>query len=51
MVTYGICKHHVTYARLMVKTGQLNHDVVMRLLKVVYEVRKCIHDRLHAEDK
>lgn len=49
MVTYGLCQHHVTYARLMVKTGQLNHDAAIRLLKVVYEVRKCIHDSLHAE--
>ena len=51
MATYGLCQHHVTYARLMVKTGQLNHDAAMRHLKVVYEVRKHMHDSLHAEDK
>ena len=51
MVTYGLCKHHVTIARLMVKTGQLNHDATMRLLKVVYNRRKRSHDSLHAEDK
>lgn len=51
MVTYGLCQHHVTNARLMVKTGQLNHDATMRLLKAVYEGRKRIHDSLHAEDK
>lgn len=50
MVTYGLCQHHVTNARLMVKTGQLNRDVAIRLLKVVYEARKCIHDSLHDED-
>lgn len=50
MVTYGLCQHHVTYARLMVKTGQLNHDAAMRHLKVVYEVRKHMHDSSHAED-
>lgn len=49
MVTYGLCQHHVTYARLMVKTGQLNHDAAMRHLKVFYEVRKSMHDSLHAE--
>lgn len=51
IVTYGLCQHHVTYARLMVKTGQLNHDAAMRLLKVVYEVRNSMYDSLHAEDK
>ena len=51
MVTYGLCQHHVTNARIMVKTGQLTHDATMRLLKVVYNRRKRIHDRLHAEDK
>ena len=51
MVTYGLCQHHVTNARIMVKTGQLNHDATMRLLKAVYEDRKRIHDSLHAEDK
>lgn len=51
MVTYGLCHYHVTDARLMVKTGQLNHDAAMRLLKVVYNRRKRIHDRLHDEDK
>lgn len=49
--TYGLCRHHVTNARIMVKTGQLNHDATMRHLKAVYEGRKCIHDSLHAEDK
>lgn len=49
MVTYGLCQHHVTNARLMVKTGQLNHDVAMRLLKAVYKGRKRILDSLHAE--
>lgn len=49
MVTYGLCQHHVTYARIMVKTGQLNHDEAMRLLKVVYARRKRLHDSLHAE--
>jgi hypothetical protein len=49
MVAYGLCQHHVTYARLMVKTGQLNHDAAMRLLKVVYKRSKRIHDSLHAE--
>ncbi len=39
MVTYGLCKHHVTNARIMVKTGQLNRDATMRLLKAVYEGR------------
>lgn len=51
MVTYGLCQHHVNHSRLTVKTGQLNHDAAMRLLKVVYEVRKRMHDNLHAEDK
>lgn len=51
MVTYGLCKHHVTNARLMVKTGKLNHDATMRHLKAVYKGRKLIHDSLHAEDK
>lgn len=51
IVTYGLCQHHVTNARIMVKTGQLNHDAAMRLLKAVYEGRKCIHNSLHAEDK
>jgi hypothetical protein len=37
IVTYGLCQHHVTNARLMVKTGQLNHDATMRHLKAVYE--------------
>lgn len=50
MVTYGLCQHHVTNARLMVKTGQLNHDATMRLLKVVYGRRKRMHDSLHSED-
>lgn len=40
MVTYGLCQHHVTNARLMVKTGQLNHDATMRHLKAVYDGRK-----------
>ena len=51
MVTYGLCQHHVTNARIMVKTGQLNHDATMRHLKAVYEGRKRIHDSLHDEDK
>lgn len=51
MVTYGLCQHHVINARLMVKTGQLDHDWAMRLLKVVYKRHKRIHDSLHAEDK
>lgn len=51
MITYGLCQHQVTSARIMVKTGQLNHDAAMRLLKVVYEGRKRIHDSLHSEDK
>lgn len=51
MVTYGLCQHHVTYARLMVKTGQLNHDAAMRYLKVVCEVRNSMYDSLHSEDK
>ena len=51
MVTYGLCQHHVTDARLTVKTGQLNHDAAMRLLKELYEGRKSIHDSLHTEDK
>lgn len=51
IVTYGLCQQHVTSARLMVQTGQLNHDATMRLLKAVYEGRKRIHDNLHAEDK
>lgn len=50
MVTYGLCQHHVTIARLMVKAGQLNHEESMRLLKVVYKRRKRIHDSLHTED-
>ncbi|QEG09775.1 hypothetical protein CPT_Penshu1_004 [Escherichia phage Penshu1] len=49
MVTYGLCQKHVTSARLMVHTGQLNHDAAMRLLKVVYKRRKRMHDSLHAE--
>lgn len=48
MITYGLCQHHVTIARIMVKTGQLNHDATMRLLKVVYKRRKRMHD---SEDK
>lgn len=51
MVTYGLCKNHVINARIMVKTGQLHHDTMLRFLKVVYEGRKLIHDSLHAEDK
>lgn len=51
MIAYGLCQQHVTSARLMVKTRQLNHDATMRLLKVVYNRRKRIHDSLHAEDK
>lgn len=50
MITYGLCQQHVTYARLMVKTGQLNHDATMSHLKAVYEGRKRIHDSLHYED-
>ncbi|QBQ72985.1 hypothetical protein [Hafnia phage vB_HpaA_yong1] len=49
MVTYGLCKHHVTNARIMVKTGKFKHDAAMRLLKVVYGRRKRMHDSLHAE--
>lgn len=49
MVTYGLCKHYVTNARIMVKTGQINHNEAMRLLKAIYEGRKRIHDSLHAE--
>lgn len=44
MVTYGLCQHHVSDARIMVKTGRLNHDATMRHLKAVYEGRKRIHD-------
>lgn len=51
MVTYGICQHHVTDARIMVKTGQLNHDSAMRLLKVIYEVRNSMYGSSHTEDK
>lgn len=51
MVTFGLCQQHVNTARIMVKTGQLNHDAAMRLLKVVYGRRKRIHDSLHSEDK
>lgn len=51
MVTYGLCQHHVTNARIIVKTGRLNHDEAMRLLKVVYKRRKRIHYNFHAEDK
>lgn len=51
MVTYGLYQHHVTSARIMVKTGQLEHDWAMRLLKIVYGRCKRIHDSLHAEDK
>lgn len=40
MVTYGLCQHHVNTARIMIKTGQLNHDATMRHLKAVYEGRK-----------
>ena len=49
MVTYGLCQHHVNNARLMVKTGQLNHDAAMRLLKAVYKGRKNILGSLHSE--
>ena len=49
MVTYGLCQHHVNNARLMVRTGQLNHDATMRLLKVIYGRRKRNHDNLHSE--
>lgn len=48
MVTYGLCQHHVTNARIIVKTGRLNHDETMRLLKVTYKRRKRIYDSLHA---
>lgn len=51
MVTYGLCQQHVNSARIMVQTGQLTHEATMRLLKVVYNRRKRIHDSLHAEDK
>lgn len=51
MVTYGLCQHHVTNARIMVKTGQLNHYEAMRHLKAVYEGRKLMYDSLRAEDK
>lgn len=51
MVTYGLCQHHVTNARIMVKTGRLNHYEAMRHLKAVYEGRKRMYDSLHAEDK
>lgn len=51
MVTYGLCQHHVSIARLMVLTGRLTHEESMRLLKVLYERRKRMHDSLHAEDK
>lgn len=44
MITYGLLQHHVTNARLMVKTGQLNHDAAMRHLRAVYEGRKRIYD-------
>lgn len=50
MVTYGLCQQHVNTARIMIKTGQLNHDAAMRLLKMVYEGRKRIHDNFHYED-
>lgn len=49
MVTYGLYQHHVTAARLTVKTGKVHHDEAMRHLKVVYEGRKRIQDSLHAE--
>lgn len=49
MVTYGLCQHHITDARLIVKTGRLNHDETMRLLRVSYKLRKRIHDSLHAK--
>lgn len=49
MVTYGLCQHHVTNARIMVKTGQSDHDTAMRYLKAVYDGRKRIHDSLHSE--
>lgn len=51
IVTYGLCQHHVTNARIMVKTGRLNHDEIMRHLKAVYEGRRHMYDSLHAEDK
>lgn len=51
VVTYGLCRHHVTNAQILVKTGRLNHDAAMRHLKAVYEGRKRIYDSLHAEDK
>ncbi|QNM37847.2 hypothetical protein NS1_02 [Citrobacter phage NS1] len=51
MVTYGLCKHHVTNARIMVKTGQLNYYEAMWHLKAVYEARKRIYDGLYAEGK
>lgn len=51
MITYGLCQHHVNNARIMVETGQLNHDAAMRHLKAVYEGRKRIHDSLHSEEK
>ena len=47
MIAYGLCQHHVTSARLMVKTGRLTYDETMRLLKVVYKRRKRIHASLH----
>lgn len=50
MLTYGLCQHHVTNARLMVRTGQFKHDTMLKFLKVVYEGRKLIHDSLHDED-
>lgn len=31
MVAYGLCQHHVTNVRIMVKTGQLTHDDAMHL--------------------
>lgn len=49
MVTYGLCKNHINAARILVKTGKLKHDTMLRFLKVVYEGRKRIHDSLHAE--
>ena len=51
IVTYGLCTHHVTNVRIMVKTGQLTHDDALHLLKVIYWCRKRIHDSLHDEDK
>ena len=51
MITYGLCQHHVATARILVKTGQLNHYEAMRNLKAVYEGRKRLYDSLHAEDK